>query len=478
MKLWAVSFSVLVAVFVFQLVVFLQSPPAQTSCFFLFFCPLLPRPGVDPNSRLPDAGNGIRDAFGRQLETGMMYGGQFAAFHNGKPFVSLWGGSRSDYDNTKIEENTLLALFSSSKTVEPLLLARLHALGLLDLNSTISSVWPEFGLHGGKQNITFSEFLRHDAGLAWLEAPLELEETHNLSKISGRLSKTNRSPPNRRLYHGVLRGVFLGEVISRVTGGLTFHQALRKFDLLSDFQNDFFVGGEPAHARPRICPVVGFSLVKTICSFLFNVPAMDQISKNLFLQLFDKTSLVKRAVSGAVNLGDLALFEWTTSSTFNSDRFFNAQLSSASVFASAKAMAHLLSFVAQGGEGLWNAEMQSFLLDFSDSEAKKYDQVLGLNTTFTKGGFAAYTHETRVSDCRAIGATEESCFIDRLGEENTFYGWEGTGGSLAWFCPKLNLSVVYVSNTFHNLETHNVRARELVFETVRAVQKKNDGKQE
>ena len=440
---WSI-FLVSVAVIATQVYLFLVSPVAPTSCLFFVWCPnQRPLLAEESFSAFP----GVKEVFEEQLRGGEAYGAQFAVFQNGKKVVSLFGGATSDVDSSPIAENTLMALFSSGKAVEPLLVAKLHHLGLLNLSAPISSIWSEFEA----QDVTLMELLRHDAGLAWLERPLPLLSTHNLTKVRDLLAKTKRSlPKGRRLYHGVLRGVFLGELIKQATPGFMTRQAYRKFLFSEEQDQNFFLGGDPESARSRVCPIVAFSLVKTLGSLLFNVPHMDNVSRNVFSQLFDSSSLVARAVSNAVDMGALAPFSWTSWSRLNTPDFHDADLSSASAYGSAAGMASIMSIAATGGAGHWDDKTQSLLLDFSDAEARKFDHVLGVETTFTKGGLAAYTAEQRVLDCKAIGA-KETCFIDRLGNLTAF-GWEGTGGTLTWIFPELKLSLAYVSNTFHSLE--------------------------
>ena len=50
----------------------------------------------------------------------------------------------------------------------------------------ISSYWPEFG-QNGKEDITVADLLRHEAGLAQFDVPLNVEDTLT-GKIMSRLS--------------------------------------------------------------------------------------------------------------------------------------------------------------------------------------------------------------------------------------------------------------------------------------------------
>ena len=48
--------------------------------------------------------------------------------------------------------------------------------GLMKYTEKISTYWPEFG-QNGKENITVADLLRHEAGLASFDLPLNVEDT-------------------------------------------------------------------------------------------------------------------------------------------------------------------------------------------------------------------------------------------------------------------------------------------------------------
>ena len=48
--------------------------------------------------------------------------------------------------------------------------------GLMKYTEKISTYWPEFG-QNGKEDITVADLLRHEAGLASFDLPLNVEDT-------------------------------------------------------------------------------------------------------------------------------------------------------------------------------------------------------------------------------------------------------------------------------------------------------------
>lgn len=73
-------------------------------------------------------------------------------------------------------QDSLLPVFSSGKTVGSVLIAILVDQGLLDYNEPVAKYWPEFA-NNGKDKILLKDVLRHDARLPSLDKRLDLQWT-------------------------------------------------------------------------------------------------------------------------------------------------------------------------------------------------------------------------------------------------------------------------------------------------------------
>ncbi|NED58375.1 beta-lactamase family protein, partial [Micromonospora aurantiaca] len=62
------------------------------------------------------------------------------------------------------DERTPAVLFSATKGLASLVVARLAEQGRIDLEAPVARVWPEFGVHG-KEALTIGDLLAHRAGL-------------------------------------------------------------------------------------------------------------------------------------------------------------------------------------------------------------------------------------------------------------------------------------------------------------------------
>jgi CubicO group peptidase (beta-lactamase class C family) len=92
--------------------------------------------------------------------------------------------------------------------------------GHLTYDQRITDIWPEFGCRG-KEATTLEMVMRHEAGLATFDRPLEVKALTAESIRSGQLSEVIASqkpahpPGSKRVYHALTRGWILNEVVRR-----------------------------------------------------------------------------------------------------------------------------------------------------------------------------------------------------------------------------------------------------------------------
>ena len=118
---------------------------------------------------------GVRDAFEKNFANGLEIGAAFAAYHHGEKVVDLWGGVTDPATSQPWTQDTLELVFSTTKGAAAICANRLAQEGRLDVDAPVVDYWPEFG-QAGKEHIPVSDVLSHQAGLAWVDEPLTLEE--------------------------------------------------------------------------------------------------------------------------------------------------------------------------------------------------------------------------------------------------------------------------------------------------------------
>src|SRR6185436_13150234 len=90
----------------------------------------------------------VKDAFAANFAEGLERGARFTLVEAGEVVVDLWAGSADRKGEVAWDEDTLTAVFSTTKALGALMIARLVDAGKLDYGQTVASVWPEFGQAG------------------------------------------------------------------------------------------------------------------------------------------------------------------------------------------------------------------------------------------------------------------------------------------------------------------------------------------
>jgi len=169
-------------------------------------------------------------------------GAQLAVHHHGRLVVDLWGGDGVDGDS-------LLGLYSSSKGAMALVAALLVQDGVLDLDRTVASWWPEFAAEG-KGGITLRQLLAHRSGVIGVDGGLSLEELADDGRTAARLAAQRPfwEPDTGHGYHALVIGALVGEVVLRATGRTV--QELYEERVRAPYALDYHLG-LPEELEPR-----------------------------------------------------------------------------------------------------------------------------------------------------------------------------------------------------------------------------------
>src|SRR5262249_12974126 len=135
-----------------------------------------------------DEGYGaVADAFRRNFAERHEIGAACAIYRDGRKVVDLWGGYRDGVERAPWERDTMVPVFSTTKGVSSTAIAVLHARGRLDYDERVASYWPEFAA-AGKANVTVRQLLSHQAGLAAIDRPLDLDDLSDATVLSAALA--------------------------------------------------------------------------------------------------------------------------------------------------------------------------------------------------------------------------------------------------------------------------------------------------
>ena len=118
---------------------------------------------------------GVKKAFESNFEQGFDVGASVAITIDGECVVDLWGGAADAAKTWPWERDTLVGVFSTTKTMTALTALYLADRGELDLDAPVARYWPEFA-QAGKAEVKVRHLLGHTAGLPGWDEPLQFEE--------------------------------------------------------------------------------------------------------------------------------------------------------------------------------------------------------------------------------------------------------------------------------------------------------------
>src|ERR1700716_991967 len=102
----------------------------------------------------------VRAAFEANLASGADIGASFCATLEGETVVDLWGGFADPARTRLWEEDTIVNVYSTTKTMTALTALILADRGELDFESPVARYWPEFAA-GGKDRVKVSHLMSH-----------------------------------------------------------------------------------------------------------------------------------------------------------------------------------------------------------------------------------------------------------------------------------------------------------------------------
>jgi CubicO group peptidase (beta-lactamase class C family) len=189
----------------------------------------------------PPAFSAVREAFAANFAEDRELGARFALAVEGEVVIDLIGGWADRAMTRPFAEDTLTQVFSTTKAMASLMVARLVGQGRLSYQSRVADVWPAFGA-GGKGGLTVEQVLSHQGGLCGLEGPMSPADWYDWDGVCARLAAMTPlwRPGSASGYHPVTFGYLAGEIFRRVDGR-TIGTALRE-DVASPHGLDLWIG--------------------------------------------------------------------------------------------------------------------------------------------------------------------------------------------------------------------------------------------
>ncbi len=161
----------------------------------------------------------VADAFSALFEDPQERGAALCIEVGGETVVDLWAGSAGKEPGQDWQADTLLNLFSCTKTFAAVAALQLVGEGRLELDAPVARYWPEFA-QAGKQAISVRQLLCHRAGLPAIRQPLAPEALYDWQTMTAALAAETPwwTPGAEHGYAPITYGWLVGEVIRRVDG--------------------------------------------------------------------------------------------------------------------------------------------------------------------------------------------------------------------------------------------------------------------
>ena len=345
-----------------------------------------------------DFGN-VKDAFAENFRRNGDVGASCAVALRGELVVDLWGGTLDVEGTTPWAEDTIINVFSTTKTMSCLSLLVLVSRGQVDVDAPVHRYWPEFQ-QAGKANVLVRHVLSHTAGLAAWDPLLEVADLYDWAKVTALLAEQAPwwEPGWKSGYHGLTQGYLVGELVRRVDGrsvGRFFEEEIAK-----PLGADFHIGTGPEH-DDRVALVIPAPPLR------FGRPGEE----------LDKTSIPYRAANPRLSAEDSWTIPWR-----------RAEIPAGGGHGNARSVALAQCAVSAGGSARGVDLLSASTVErIFDVQAAGRDLVLGIGVTFGVG--------YGLNSPRApISPNPRVCY------------WGGWGGSLVVNDVDAGFTMAYVMN--------------------------------
>ena len=177
-------------------------------------------------------------------------GASFAVSIEGEMVVDIWGGHRDAAATQPWEEDTIVNVYSTTKTMSFMCALLLADRGQLDFYRPVADYWPEFA-QNGKEYVEVRHFMSHSAGLSGMDVPVQGDALYDWDFMVNALAEQAPwwEPGAASGYHALTQGHLIGEVVRRITG-----KSLGTFfadEIAGPLGADFYIG-TPESVWPRV----------------------------------------------------------------------------------------------------------------------------------------------------------------------------------------------------------------------------------
>ncbi len=153
------------------------------------------------------------------VRSGAETGIQAAAYRRGELVVDAAAGVADPRTGRPVTSDTPFYVASAMKGVTATVVHVLAGRGVVDYDTPVIEIWPEFGAHG-KERATLRHVLTHSVGVPGLPMDMTLDRYCDWDAMCRLIADLEPwwVPGERSGYHAVTFGFILGEIVRRTTG--------------------------------------------------------------------------------------------------------------------------------------------------------------------------------------------------------------------------------------------------------------------
>ena len=189
---------------------------------------------------------GVAEVLAQSIKSGADLGASFSATIDGEMVIDIWGGHLDEERSSPWQEDTIVNVYSTTKTMSFLCALILADRNLLDFDSNVAEYWPEFA-QNGKAEVKVWHIMDHAAGLPGFDQKTTPSDLYDWDKVTGMLAaqKPWWEPGTASGYHAITQGFLIGELVRRISG-MSIGQFFRE-EIAEPLDADFHIGVPDRH---------------------------------------------------------------------------------------------------------------------------------------------------------------------------------------------------------------------------------------
>jgi CubicO group peptidase (beta-lactamase class C family) len=370
----------------------------------------------------------LKPLFQENFEKFGELGAAVSIWQDGKPVVDLYGGFCDARHEKPWKADTLVLVWSATKGIGSACVLHVLQEHEIRIDRHVAEFWPEFA-QAGKERITLSQLLSHQAGLCALDARVDILDYGAVIRAL-EVQKPLWPPGTAHGYHARTFGFLLDELVRRIAGKTLsqyWHEAFAR-----PLNLDLWIG-LPEEENPRVATVYAAKSGRP------PEPKNGQSGSDFYLDLVTPGTLARKTFSSPYGLQSV--------SGMNTPAIRAQPIVSFGGVGSAPALAKFYSMLANGGK----LDGQTF---FSEETiawmtavlADGMDRVFQIPTAFSVG----FMKDPRNTSRRMFGTSPNA------------FGHPGAGGSHAFADPENRISFAYVMNQMEQSLLPNEKSLRLV----------------